>query len=208
MFVARVREKQVSWCLIEQGGKSPSYETTFSFRSHSCFAAALPSYKFQESQARKIHDSVERRRDSNLQSRPSHLQWRQRRKSERCSHHVPARSKCFHHWLRSTRMSERCPTGEPLFRVKFIPRVTPRRVAIQSDEVGCPKRQARIVHSVAFSSGLFSMSEIAFDKEHHFAAVRYSFWCGPLCGHGRTLVFENVNGEWRNANRNCGYWIS
>ena len=89
-----------------------------------------------------------------------------------------------------------------------------------------PKRQARIAHSndpsdtirkgepvkdaveAAFSTGLFSMSEIAFDKEHHFAAVSYSFWCGSLCGHGRTLVFENVNGEWRNANRNCGNWIS
>jgi hypothetical protein len=89
-----------------------------------------------------------------------------------------------------------------------------------------PKKQARIVHSndpsatirkgepvkdavvAAFSTGLFSMSEIAFDKEHHFAAVRYSFWCGVLCAHGRTLVFENVNGEWRNANRNCANWIS
>jgi hypothetical protein len=89
-----------------------------------------------------------------------------------------------------------------------------------------PKKQARIVHSndpsdtirkgepvksaveAAFSTGLFSMSEIAFDKQHHFAAVRYSFWCGSLCGHGRTLVFENVNGKWQNANRNCGNWIS
>ena len=89
-----------------------------------------------------------------------------------------------------------------------------------------PKRQGKIVHSndpsnmirkgepvkdaveAAFSTGLFSMSEIAFDKGHHFAAVRYSFWCGSLCGHGRTLVFQNVKGEWRDANRNCGNWIS
>lgn len=89
-----------------------------------------------------------------------------------------------------------------------------------------PKRQARIVHSndpsntirkgkpvkdaveAAFSTGLFSMSEIAFDKGHHFAVVGYSFWCGSLCGHGGTLVFENVNEEWRNANRNCGGWVS
>lgn len=88
------------------------------------------------------------------------------------------------------------------------------------------KRQAKIVHSndpsntirkgkpvgdavkAAFSAGLFSMSEIAFDKGHHFAAVRYTFWCGSLCAHGRTLVFENVNGEWQNANRSCGNWIS
>ena len=89
-----------------------------------------------------------------------------------------------------------------------------------------PKNQARIVHSndpsntirrgepvkdaveAAFSTGLFSMSEIAFDNAHHFAAVGYTFWCGSLCAHGRTLVFESLNGEWRNANRNCGNWIS
>lgn len=89
-----------------------------------------------------------------------------------------------------------------------------------------PKRQAKIVHSndpsntirkgepvesaveAAFSTGLFSMSEIAFDKSHHFAAVGYSFWCGSLCGHGRTLVFEKVNGDWQNANRGCADWIS
>lgn len=88
-----------------------------------------------------------------------------------------------------------------------------------------PKRQAVIVHSndpsntigkgmpvkdavaAAFNSGLFSMSEIAFDKEHRFAAVRYSFWCGSLCGHGSTLVFEKSNGEWRKV-RNCGGWVS
>lgn len=89
-----------------------------------------------------------------------------------------------------------------------------------------PKKQAKLVHSndpsntirngepvksavaAAFSTGLFSMSEIAFDKAHHFAAVTYTFWCGSLCGHGQTLVFEKVNGEWRNANRSCGNWIS
>jgi hypothetical protein len=88
-----------------------------------------------------------------------------------------------------------------------------------------PEAQARIVHSndprktiskgkpvkdavqSAFTTGLFSISEIAFDKERHFAAVRYSFWCGFLCGHGSTLVFEKVNGEWRKL-RNCGGWVS
>src|SRR5215469_9122589 len=89
-----------------------------------------------------------------------------------------------------------------------------------------PKRQARVVHSndpdhtirkgqsvkdaveTAFSTALFSMSEIAFDKDHRFGVLSYRFWCGSLCGNGSTLVFEKVNGEWRNANRNCGGWIS
>ena len=89
-----------------------------------------------------------------------------------------------------------------------------------------PKKQAKIVHSNdpsstirkgksvenavadAFAAALFSMSEIAFDKEHHFGAVSYHFWCGSLCGNGSTIVFEKINGEWKNANRNCGGWIS
>jgi len=89
-----------------------------------------------------------------------------------------------------------------------------------------PKKQTRIVHSNdpsntirkgapvqgavenAFSTALFSMSEIAFDKERRFAVVSYMFWCGSLCGQGSTLVFEKVKGHWRNANRSCGSWIS
>jgi hypothetical protein len=88
-----------------------------------------------------------------------------------------------------------------------------------------PKTHARIVHSndpsntirkgrpvkdpveAAFNTALFSMSEIAFDKEHRFAAVRYSFWCGSLCGHGSTLVFRKTKGEWRKL-RDCGGWVS
>ncbi|HET9304747.1 MAG TPA: hypothetical protein VFO46_01855 [Candidatus Sulfotelmatobacter sp.] len=68
-------------------------------------------------------------------------------------------------------------------------------------------KPAKDAVEAAYANGLLSMSEIAFDKEHHFAAARYSFWCGSLCGHGSTLVFEKVNGEWRKV-RNCGGWVS
>jgi len=89
-----------------------------------------------------------------------------------------------------------------------------------------PKKQTRIVHSNdpsntipkgkpvkdavenAFSTALFSISEIAFDKDREFAVVSYRFWCGSLCGNGSTLVFQKIKGEWRNAKRNCGSWIS
>ena len=89
-----------------------------------------------------------------------------------------------------------------------------------------PRKQTKIVHSndpsktirkgkpvkeavdSAFSTALFSMSEIAFDKDHRFAVVSYRFWCGSLCGNGSTLVFEKVKGEWRNTNRTCSSWIS
>jgi hypothetical protein len=60
----------------------------------------------------------------------------------------------------------------------------------------------------AFGNGLFSMSEIAFDKERRHAVVTYSFWCGSLCGNGSTLVFEKVDGQWKDTKRHCGGWVS
>jgi hypothetical protein len=60
----------------------------------------------------------------------------------------------------------------------------------------------------AFSLALFSMSEIGFDKDHHFAVVSYSFYCGSLCGNGSTLVFEKIKSEWKLTDRNCGRWVS
>jgi hypothetical protein len=62
--------------------------------------------------------------------------------------------------------------------------------------------------SGAFATALFSMSEIAFDKQHRYAVVSYRFWCGSLCGNGSTVVLEKVEGEWKETDRNCGGWIS
>ncbi len=60
----------------------------------------------------------------------------------------------------------------------------------------------------AFSTGLFSLSEIAFDKEKRHAVVSYSYRCGALCGQGSTLVFEKVGNSWKKMDRRCGGWIS
>jgi hypothetical protein len=59
----------------------------------------------------------------------------------------------------------------------------------------------------AFDSGLFTLSEIVFDKEHRHAAVSYSFVCGGLCGNGNTLVLKKVGDSWKVAKR-CGGWVS
>jgi hypothetical protein len=60
----------------------------------------------------------------------------------------------------------------------------------------------------AFATGLFSLSEIDFDREHRHAIVSYTFECGMLCGSGRTLVFEKVGKEWRRTDLECGGWVS
>lgn len=55
-----------------------------------------------------------------------------------------------------------------------------------------PLTKDRLDKSVelAFATGLFSLSEIVFDKGHRHAVVSYSFWCGRLCGHGNVLLLE------------------
>lgn len=69
-------------------------------------------------------------------------------------------------------------------------------------------KSAKEAVSDAFDTGLFSISEIAFDKEHRHAAVKYGLYCGFLCGHGKTLIFEKVGANWRKRDSNCGGWTS
>ncbi len=59
----------------------------------------------------------------------------------------------------------------------------------------------------AFETGLFTLTEIVFDKQHRYAVVAYSFVCGGLCGHGNTLILEKVGQDWKVSKR-CGGWIS
>ena len=59
----------------------------------------------------------------------------------------------------------------------------------------------------AVETGLFTLSEIFFDKEHRRAVVAYSFVCGMLCGNGNTLVLKKVGQYWR-VTRRCGGWVS
>jgi hypothetical protein len=62
--------------------------------------------------------------------------------------------------------------------------------------------------AAGFRAGLLSVSEIAFDEAHHFAAFKFSFICGSLCGRGGTLIFEKIDGKWTKSNRACPSWIS
>ena len=59
----------------------------------------------------------------------------------------------------------------------------------------------------AFASGLFTLTEIIFDKEHRHAMVAYSFFCGGLCGHGNTVILEKTGHGWK-LSKWCGGWIS
>jgi len=60
----------------------------------------------------------------------------------------------------------------------------------------------------AFVSGLFSISEIAFDRDRQEPLVAYGFVCGSHCGSGGTWLLKKVNGVWKRADRACGGWVS
>jgi hypothetical protein len=59
----------------------------------------------------------------------------------------------------------------------------------------------------AFSTGLFTFSEIVFNKQHTRAIMEYGFSCGMLCGHGNTVILKKVQKKWK-VSRACSSWIS
>ena len=58
-----------------------------------------------------------------------------------------------------------------------------------------------------FNHGLFTFSEIQFDKKHEHAILTYSFICGRLCGNGGSVVLTKTDGVWKVTGR-CHDWIA
>jgi hypothetical protein len=82
---------------------------------------------------------------------------------------------------------------------------------VESNDPNNSIREGKSVETAvnrAFSAGLFSVSEMAFDNEQRRALVSYSFVCGSLCGSGGVWLFEKVDGVWKKSERVCGGWIS
>jgi hypothetical protein len=74
------------------------------------------------------------------------------------------------------------------------------RIEARDDQVG------KIVEE-AVNHGLFSLSEIHFDKEMKHVIVAYKFVCGGLCGGGETMLLEKKDGVWIRKSY-CGGWVS
>jgi hypothetical protein len=98
----------------------------------------------------------------------------------------------------------------PAKNTRFVDQEKQAKIVHRNDP-GRTIRKGKSVQEVvgsAFGTGLFSMSEIAFDKGRSYAVVATSFYCGSLCGHGTTLIFEKIGDNWKKTNRSCGGWIS
>ena len=83
--------------------------------------------------------------------------------------------------------------------------------AVQTDDPHNGMAEGKSIEKAvddAVGSGLFSISEIAFDREHRVALVSYEFVCGSLCGSGGTWLLEKADGVWKRTDRACGGWVS
>jgi hypothetical protein len=57
--------------------------------------------------------------------------------------------------------------------------------------------------------GVLALSEIAFDKSHQFAVLKYVFLCGSHCNSGAILVLEKIGSRWTGTTRRpCSFVLN
>jgi len=106
-------------------------------------------------------------------------------------------------------LSLRMVLVDPNQQGKKVKKNDPGRVIKGMHDKGAKINDEQVGDAVvqAFGAGLFTLSEIAFDKQHQTAVVSYSFVCGMLCGHGTTVLVGKVKGQWQVVDQ-CAFWIS
>jgi hypothetical protein len=114
-----------------------------------------------------------------------------------------------HQLDRAVALNEKMVLVDPDRQEKKIEENDPQKLVNRAIDDGERVTEKQLDSSVrqAFATGLFTLSEIVFDKQHRHAVLAYSFVCGGLCGHGKTLALKKVGQKWRITKR-CGGWIS
>jgi hypothetical protein len=51
--------------------------------------------------------------------------------------------------------------------------------------------------------GILALSEVIFDKSHHYVVLRYVLLCGSRCNSGAVIVLEKVGSQWTRIRRAC-----
>ena len=85
------------------------------------------------------------------------------------------------------------------------PQILVKKVVDDHEKVTDVQVDQSVKH--AFEVGMFTVSEIVFDKQHRRAAVAYSFVCGSLCGYGNTLILRKSGQSWK-ITKTCSGWVS
>lgn len=75
------------------------------------------------------------------------------------------------------------------------PAILMKRVIVERENV--PQKEIDDATEQAVRNGLFTLSEIVFNKEHNRAIVSYNFVCGERCGQYRLLILKKVGEKWK-----------
>jgi hypothetical protein len=115
----------------------------------------------------------------------------------------------IHHFSQATIFDKRLVVVDPGEQQKKIDQGDPQILLKKAIDEGGVASEDELKKSVkrAVENGLFSLSEIVFDKKHQRALVAYSFVCGSLCGNGNTLILRLSDGKWR-ISKTCTVWMS
>jgi hypothetical protein len=94
------------------------------------------------------------------------------------------------------RLEEKIKNGDPAILMKRV----------IEDRENVPQKEIDDATERAVQNGLFTLSEVAFNKQHNRALVSYDFVCGELCGHGSVLLLRKVGGNWK-VHKTCQEWF-
>jgi hypothetical protein len=121
----------------------------------------------------------------------------------------PMKANIVHQLPPAIALSPRMVLVDPDQQNKTVKQNDPQNLIHRAIDDHQPVTEKELETSVnqAFANGLFTFSEIVFNKQHTRAVLKYSFHCGMLCGHGNTVLLKKVNGKWK-FGRLCGGWIS
>ncbi|HEY2393834.1 MAG TPA: hypothetical protein VGK22_21855 [Candidatus Angelobacter sp.] len=98
---------------------------------------------------------------------------------------------------------------DPEQQEALIRKNDPQNVLMNSVKDHQPRSDSDLDRSLktAFSTGLFSFSEIVFNKQHTRAILEYGSVCGWLCGGGATVILKKTQGQW-DVGETCSIWMS
>jgi hypothetical protein len=114
-----------------------------------------------------------------------------------------------HRFSPTTVLDKRIVIVDPSEQQKKIDKGDPQNLVKRAIDDHVPVSDTELDDSIkqAFKQGVFSLSEIMFDKKHQRALVSYSFVCGSLCGNGNTMILTKAKGNWR-VSKTCSSWVS
>jgi hypothetical protein len=78
-----------------------------------------------------------------------------------------------------------------------------------ADSAKAPSNSDKDGSGTTTDPGILALSEIVFDRSHHFAVVKYVFLCGSRCNSGAILVLEKVGSQWTGTTRRpCSFVLN